>query len=181
MFTKTDIENYFTTFKTENLVLIILGGVAVLLAIFFFAYYKTPWHKGFAVPVIVFGMMHCIAGYTNYKKADALRVRNAYTYDMNPSGLRIQELPRLKEQHKTTNKFIYLNIGFLAAAVFLFVYFRNKPMSDHYSGVAAGLFIMAMITLCSSLFMQYKTQEYIKGIESFTKEFSSDPAIKKPL
>lgn len=171
MFTKTDIEKYFVAFKTENLVLMILGAIAVLLAVFFFVYYKTLWHRGFAVPVIVFGMMHCIAGYTNYKKADVLRVKNTYTYDMNPSGLRIQELPRLKELHKTTNKFIYINIGFLVAAIALFVYFRKKPSGEHYMGVATGLFIMAVITLGSSFFMQYKTQGYINGIEAFTKEY----------
>ena len=171
MFTKTDIEKYFIAFKTENLILMITGIVAVLIAIFFFVYYKTSWHRGFAVPVIVFGMMHCVAGYTNYKKADTLRVKNTYTYDMNPSGLRIQELPRLKALQKTTDKFIYINIGLLAAAVGLFFYFRNKPLGDHYSGVATGLFIMCIITLVSSLYMQQKTQGYIKGIEVFTKEY----------
>lgn len=171
MFTKPDIENYFISFKTENLVLMILGAVAVLLAVFFFIYNKTAWHRGFAVPVLVFGMMHCIAGYTNYKKADALRVKNTYTYNMNPSGFRIQELPRLKDLHKTTNKFIYINIGFIIAAIVLFFYFKKHPMENHYRGVASGLFIMAIITLGSSFYMQQKTKGYIKGIENFTKEY----------
>lgn len=171
MFTKADIESYFTAFKTENLVLMILGAAAVLLAIFFFVYNKAAWQRGFAVPVLVFGMMHCVAGYTNYKKADALRVRNTYTYDMSPSELRIKELPRLKDLHKATNKFIFINIFFLAAAAGLFFYFRNKPLGAHYTGVAAGLSVMAAITIGSSLFMQHKTQGYINGIETFTKEF----------
>jgi hypothetical protein len=167
MFTKTDIEHYFNVFKNENIFLIIAGFAAISTAMLFFFYFRTPWHRGFAIPLIVFGAMHCIAGYNNYEKTKSLRVRNTYGYDMNPAGLKTQELPRIKDVHKKTNIFIYINIFLLAAAVALFVYFRNKADESYYTGFATGLFLMTFITIGSSLYMQNKTRNYITGIEKF--------------
>ena len=111
--------------------------------------------------------MHSIAGYNNFKKANPLKIRNTYGYDMNPVGLKTQELARVQDVYKKTIIFIYINAVLLLGAVTLFVYFKNKTEGKYYSGVAVSLFIMTFITLGASLFMQNKTRQYINGIETF--------------
>ena len=66
MFTKSDIEKYFTAEKTESLLFIILGAAAIILAIVFFFLLKSNWQKGAAIPLLLIGALQLIAGYTIY-------------------------------------------------------------------------------------------------------------------
>ncbi len=167
MFNKTDIEYYFNCFKIENILLIAVGIISIVIAMFFLFKNTLAWHKGFAIPLIVFGTMHGIAGYNNYKKVNTLKIRNTYGYDMNPAGLKTQEFARVQDIYKKTAIFIYINTALLLGALVLLAYFKNKADGKYYSGVAVSLFIMTFITLGSSLFMQNKTRQYINGIKTF--------------
>lgn len=100
MFTKADIEKYFNAEKSESLLFIIIGIAAVGLALLFYFYLKSNWHKGFAIPLLVIGLLHVIAGTTVYKRCDEDRKRNVYAYDMNPGELKDKELPRMKKVNR---------------------------------------------------------------------------------
>src|SRR5450432_4695096 len=96
MFTKQDIEKYFLAEKQMSILFIIIGSVAVVLAIIFFFLLKTSFYKGAAVPLLLIGLIQLIAGATVFKKSDNDRIRNVYAYDMNPGQLKNEELPRMK-------------------------------------------------------------------------------------
>ena len=123
MFTKADIERYFNAEKNESLLFIIIGLTAILLAFVFFFYLKTNWHKGFAIPLLIVGMLHFVAGYTVYMRSDEDRKRNVYAYDMNPDELRNKEIPRMEKVNKKFYRLpLYRNciIDFWFGIVFLF-------------------------------------------------------------
>ena len=125
MFSKTDIEKYFIAEKNESILLIIIGIAAIVLAIIFFFFIKTNWHKGTAIPFFIIGIMHLVAGYTVYQRSDADRRQNVYAYDMNPSTLKVKEIPRMETVNKNFVIYRYTEIFLLLAGIFLFVYFRN--------------------------------------------------------
>jgi len=70
MFTKADIEKYFISEKSASFAIVIIGVVAIVLALVFFFYLKTNWYKGVAIPFIIIGLLHVTAGYTVYKSCD---------------------------------------------------------------------------------------------------------------
>ena len=86
MLTRADIEKYFLAEKQTGLIFIVIGVVAILLAIGFFFYWKTSLFKGMAIPLLIFGLLEAIAGYTIYNRSDKQRIDNVYAFDMNPES-----------------------------------------------------------------------------------------------
>ena len=169
MFTKTNIEQYFVAFKNEQLFLIIVGSVAIIVAIVFFAGLKTQWYKGFALPLAVFAVLNIGAGFSNYKKTDTLKVRSVYNYDMHPELLKTKELPRIKEMNKNFTVLIYVNISIIFAAAFIFFYFKKKDENEYYLGVAASLFLVAVLSVVMYSIMKNRSNNYESGIINYTK------------
>ena len=170
MFTKTNIEDYFVAFKNEQLFLIILGSLALIVALVFFAGLKTQWYKGFALPLAVFAVLNIGAGFLNYKKADTLKVRSVYNYDLHPELLRTKELPRIKEMNKNFTVLIYVNISIIFAAAFIFFYFKKREENEYYMGVAASLFLVAVLSVGMYSVMKKRSGNYEEGIINYTKE-----------
>jgi predicted membrane channel-forming protein YqfA (hemolysin III family) len=169
MFTKTDIEQYFFAFKNEQLFLIILGAVALVIAVVFYAGLKTNWYKGFALPLAVFALLNMGAGFSNYGKADILKARNLYNYDLHPELLRTKELPRIIEMNQNLNLLIYVNISIIFAAAFIFFYFKKKEGNEYYMGVAASLFLVAVLSVFMYSIIKGNSKNYEKGIIDYTK------------
>ena len=167
MFTKTDIENYFTAFKNEQLFLMIVGGIALIVAIVFYAALKTNWYKGFALPLAVFALLNIGAGFSNYSKADALKVRNVYNYDLHPELLKSKELPRIKEMNLNFTVLIYVNISILFAAAFIFFYFKKKDGNEYYMGVAASLFLVAVLSVLMYYYFLNNNLNFLKNLKGF--------------
>ena len=170
MFKQSDIEKYFSEFKNEQVFLMVLGGVALIIAVVFYAALKTNWYRGFALPMAVFALLNIGAGFSNYKKADALKVRNIYNYDLHPELLKMKELPRIIEMNQNFTVLIYVNTSIIFAAAFIFFYFKKKEGSEYYMGVAASLFIVAVLSVIMYSVIKSKSKEYEKGIVEFTKE-----------
>ena len=170
MFTKENIEQYFSAFKNEQIFLIILGAVALLVALVFFVGLKTEWYKGFALPLAVFAVLNMGAGFSNYKKADFIKVRNMYNYDLHPELLRTKELPRIQEMKQNFTVLIYVNTSIIFAAAFIFFYFKKKDGSEYYMGVAASLFLVAILSVAIYSVMKSKSKEYANGIVEYTKD-----------
>ena len=169
MFTKENIEQYFSAFKNEQIFLIILGAVALVVALVFFVGVKTEWYKGFALPLAVFAVLNMGAGFSNYKKADFLKVRNMYNYDLHPELLRTKELPRIQEMKQNFIVLIYVNISIIFAAAFIFFYFKKKEGNEYYMGVAASLFLVAVLSVIMYSVMKNRNKDYERGIIMYTK------------
>ena len=169
MFTKENIEQYFSAFKNEQIFLIILGVVALIVALVFFVGFKTEWYKGFALPLAVFAVFNMGAGFSNYKKADILKVRNIYNYDLHPELLRTKELPRIQEMKQNFTVLIYVNTSIIFAAAFIFFHFKKKDGNEYYMGVAASLFIVAVLSVIMYSVLKSRTKEYERGIIDYTK------------
>ena len=169
MFTKENIEQYFSAFKNEQIFLIILGTVALVAALVFFVGFKTEWYKGFALPLAVFAVLNMGAGFSNYKKADFLKVRNMYNYDLHPELLRTKELPRIKEMKQNFIVLIYVNTSIIFAAAFIFFYFKKKEGNEYYMGVAASLFLVAVLSVIMYSVMKNRNKDYERGIIMYTK------------
>ena len=169
MFKQSDIEKYFSEFKNEQVFLMVLGGVALIIAVVFYGTLKTNWYRGFALPLAVFALLNIGAGFSNYKKADILKVRNIYNYDLHPELLRTKELPRIQEKKQNFTVLIYVNTSIIFAAAFIFFYFKKKEGNEYYMGVAASLFLLAVLSVAIYSVLKSKSKEYENGIIEYTK------------
>jgi hypothetical protein len=170
MFSPNDIDNYFNAFRHVQVFLMLLGGVALLLACIFYIGLKTQWYKGFALPMAVFAMLFLGAGFSNYEKTAQLRIRSLYNYNLHPDQLKITELPRVQELEQNLDILIYINICIVAASFFIFLYFKKKRGNEYYMGAAASLFLMAVISTVVYYIIIKSTDTYIAGIQQYTEK-----------
>lgn len=167
MFSKTDIEKYFLAEKQENLLLLIIGIAAVILAIVFFFGLKTNFAKGAAVPLLAIGLLMGIAGYTVYIRSDGDRKRNVYAYDMNPGSIKDNEIPRMEKVMKNFIVYRYAEMLLLITGVILFFYFRDNEAQAFWKGAGLTLAIMALIGLSADYFAEKRGAEYFTGLKIF--------------
>lgn len=167
MFTKADIEKYFDAEKSESLLFIIIGITAILLALIFFFYLKTNWHKGFAIPFLVVGLMHLTVGLTVYKRCDADRKRNVYAYDMNPGDLKTNEIPRMQKVNANFVIYRFTEIALLLAGAGIFFYFRNYTEKSFWAGLGMALAIEAAISLGADFIAEKRAHQYTTGLQTY--------------
>ena len=168
MFSKADIERYFTGEKQESWVFIAIGAAGIILAIIFFFVFRSNLHKGMAIPLFVIGLVLAIVGLTVYKRSDQQRIDNVYAYDMNPSKLKKEELPRMKKVMKSFVLYRWVEIFLLTAGVALYIYFIRDFRHDFWRGFGFTLAIMAILALSADYFAEKRGHAYTNGLESFT-------------
>jgi hypothetical protein len=170
MFTKTDIEKYFTGEKQESLLFLGVGIAAVVLAIGFYFVCKTPFYKGAAMPLLLIGILLGVVGFTVYKRSDSDRIRNVYAYDLNPSDLKTKEMPRMAVVMKNFVIYRYTEILLAITGLFLFFYFRYNAEQQFWKGLGCTLAIMALIALAADYFAEKRGKVYINGLQDFVSQ-----------
>jgi uncharacterized membrane protein len=170
MFSKTDIEKYFNAEKSVSLLFMLIGIAAVITAIGFFIFLKTNFYKGAAVPLLLFGLLLGIVGFTVYKRRDADRVRNVYAYDLNPAELRDKEIPRMKTVMKNFVIYRWVEIVLALTGIVLFFYFKDNTDKIFWKGFGLTLAIMALTALTADYFAEKRGDIYLKGLESFIQQ-----------
>ena len=170
MFTKADIEKYFLAEKQESLVLIVIGTIAILLAIAFFFFLKTGVYKGAAVPLLLIGLIQLAIGIRVYTNSDKNRIQNVYAYDMNPDQLKNQELPRMKQVKQLFVLFNWLDMISILVGMGLMFYFKNNPAQVFWYGLGISLTIQAALMLGADNFAEKRARAYSKGMEGFLQK-----------
>ena len=170
MFNKADIEKYFTAEKSESLLFVIIGAVAIIAAVIFFFFIKTNFYKGAAIPLLIIGLLVGIVGFTVYKRCDADRIRNVYAYDLNPTELREKEMPRMKMVMKNFVIYRWVEIILALAGIVLLFYFKDNADKLFWKGFGIALTIMAITTLAADYFAEKRGSIYLKGLESFIQQ-----------
>lgn len=170
MFSKTDIEKYFTAEKSESLIFIIIGIAAIIIAIIFFFFLKTNFYKGIAMPLILIAFLQITVGYTVYKRSDADRQRNVYAYDLNPSELSEKEIPRMEKVNRSFVLYRWIEIGLLMTGLVLIFLYKADPSRSFVYGIGIGLAIQAVIMLGSDYFAEARAKIYTKGLKEHSQK-----------
>lgn len=170
MFAKTDIEHYFYEEKAESRVFIYLGVLAMLTALLFILFGSSRVFTGAAVPFGLIGILLTVVGYTVYRRCDNDRIRIVYAYDMNPSELKNNEIPRMKTVMRNFVIYRYTELFLALLGIGLYVYFIRDFNNDFWRGLGLGLAVMALITLAADYFAEKRGKKYLQGLEQFCGE-----------
>lgn len=168
MFTKTDIEKYFTAEKSESLLFLSIGIAGVVAAVIFFFFLKTNFYKGAAIPLVLIGLLLGIVGFTVYKRSNADRIRVTYAFDMNPQDLTQKELPRMQTVMKNFVAYRWVEIVLAIAGIVLFLYFSNNAAQIFWKGFGLTLAIMALLALTADYFAETRGRKYMNQLLEFT-------------
>jgi hypothetical protein len=167
MFSKSDIEKYFTVEKQGSLIFLIVGVIAIGLALYFFFSNKTQIYKGAAIPMILIGVIFILVGSSVYRSSDANRIRNVYAYDMKPGDFKEVELPRMQKLLNDMAIYRWIEIGLFVSGVLIFLFLRKKPDVSFWSGLGLSLAIMALLAHGLDFMAKKPAIGYTQKVESF--------------
>jgi len=168
MLSKADIEKYFIAEKTESLMFLIIGIIAIALAVIFYFSLKTNFHKGAAIPLLVVGLIQAIVGYTVYARTDEQRISNVYAYDMDPAKIKSAELPRMKEVNKRFVIYRWIEIVLLITGVVLMLLFQRDEPKNFWFGLGLTLAIQAGLMLIADYIAEQRANIYTNQLEIFS-------------
>jgi uncharacterized membrane protein len=167
MLTKTDIEKYFTAEKSESLLFLIIGIIAILLSVAFFFFLKGAIYKGAAWPLILIGLIQVVVGTTVYTRSDQQRIDIVYKYDMNPAELKTNELPRMQAVNRSFVIYRWVEIALLLTGLILLVLFRTQPGKVFWFGLGISLAIQSILMLGADYFAEKRALLYTRQLDAW--------------
>ncbi len=167
MFSKTDIERYFNAEKSESLLFVGVGVLAVLSGLIFFFFIQTAFYRGAAIPLTGIGILLGVVGFTVYKRSDMDRIRNVYDYDMNRTELKEKEIPRMKTVMKNFVIYRYTEIILAVVGIVLYLNCGKNPTKIFWKGFGGALALMSLIALVADFFAERRGRKYSRGLASF--------------
>ena len=161
------IYRYFSGEKQESLLFLIVGFVAVLLAVVFWFFIKTnpSFYKGAAIPLLAIGLIQMTVGYTVYSRTDDQQKDIAYKIGMDPVSLVKQtELPRMKKVMKNFVIYRWIEIAFIFAGLVLIFLFRTDSDKTFWYGLGIALALQAVIMLGADYFAEKRGKVYTEEL-----------------
>jgi phosphatidylserine synthase len=162
------IYKYFTGEKQESLLFLIIGIIAVLLALVFWFFIKSnpSFFKGAAIPILAIGIIQMVVGYSVYSRTDKQRNDIAYNIGMEPvSFVKHTELPRMKTVMKNFVVYRWVEIAFILAGLLLIFLYRASPDKTFWYGFGVALAIQAVIMLGADYFAEQRGKIYTEQLK----------------
>ena len=164
------IYKYFIAEKQESLLFLVIGLVAILLAVVFWFFMKTnpSFFKGAAIPLLAIGIIQTVVGYTVYARADQQKTDIAYNMGIEPTSFVItKELPRMETVMKNFVIYRWVEIAFIIAGLILIFLYRLNPVRSFWVGLGITLAIQATFMLGADYFAEKRGKNYTRGLEEF--------------
>lgn len=163
------IYKYFIAEKQESLLFLIVGIVALLLAVVFWFFIKSnpSFFKGAAIPLLAIGLIQLVVGYTVYSRTDKQKTDVAYNLGMEPVNyVKQTEQPRMKTVMKNFVIYRWVEIAFIITGLVLIFLFRSNPDKSFWYGFGVALAIQAIIMLGADYFAEKRGKVYTAELEN---------------
>jgi uncharacterized membrane protein len=162
------IYKYFIAEKQESLLFLIVGIVAVLLAVVFCFFIKSnpSFFKGAAIPLLAIGLIQMVVGYSVYSRTDKQKANIAYNIGMEPVAyVKQTEQPRMKTVMRNFIIYRWVEIAFIIAGLVLIFLFRSNPDKSFWYGFGVALAIQATIMLGADYFAEKRGKVYTDELQ----------------
>ena len=162
------IYRYFTAEKQESLLFLIVGIVAILLAMvcWFFIKSNPNFFKGAAIPLLAIGLIQMVIGYSVYSRTDKQKTNIAYNIGIEPVNyVKQTELPRMKIVMKNFVIYRWVEIAFIITGLILIFLFRLNTDKTFWYGFGVALAIQAVIMLSADYFAEKRGKVYTSELQ----------------
>lgn len=161
------VVKYFNGEKAESYIFILIGVIALAMALYFFFALKTSFWKGVAIPFIIVALLEFIVGYTIVTRSskDIIRVQTYITNE--PQKIQIDEIPRME---KVLSNFVIYRYVEIALIILGIVLMYSSMNDTFWRGIGLGLFIQASIVLSLDFFAERRGHNYIVYLQELVEK-----------
>jgi hypothetical protein len=140
------VEKYFGAEKAESFLFVLVGLVAITLAVYFFAKLKQPFYNGIAYPLIAIALIQITVGGSVYLRSSKDIARVNQMIQIDKTRIQTEEIPRMKI---VMNNFVFYR------------WIEIVKSATMWKGVGLGLVIQSALMLLLDFFAESRGREYL--------------------
>jgi hypothetical protein len=164
--TNQDITKYFLAEKSESLFFILLGIVAIGVAVYGLVFQKTAFVVGAAIPMVLVGLIQLVVGTSVYFRSDKDIARVSQMMQQERTKIATEELPRMQVVNKNFDVYKTIEIILLITGLLLVAFFY-KQVNSFWLGLGITLSIESAIMLVLDFFAERRADIYTALLERF--------------
>lgn len=157
------VEKYFNAEKYESLLFVLVGLVAIAVAIYFLVKLKQPYFSGIAYPLIAVALIQIVVGGSVYVRSPKDIVRVNQIIQTDKVKIQSEEIPRMDVVMKNFVLYRWIEIALMLIGILMFFYFQ--PMTV-WRGVGLGLSIQAGFMLLLDFFAESRGKIYLEFLKN---------------
>lgn len=159
------ILKYFNGEKAESYIFMMVGIVALAMALYFIFGLKTSFWKGVAIPFIVVALLEFVVGYTIVTRSQKDIERVESYIQQAPQNIKSLEIPRMEKVLSNFVIYRYLEIALIILGIAL----MYSSMNDTFwRGIGLGLFMQASIVLSLDFFAERRGHIYLEYLNQWS-------------
>ncbi len=155
------IHTYFTEEKIESLFFIIIGSIAIALALIFLGIIKYSFFKGMAYPLLFIGLIQVVVGSIVYLRVPKDIERIEQMVSQQPQLLQTIEIPRIETVLQNFTIYKWIEIMLIITGIILIIVFYKSPQT-FWKGIGLGLLIQSNIMLCLDMMAEHRADIYMQ-------------------
>jgi len=151
------ITNYFNAEKSESILFILVGSLAIGIAIYFLFKLKEPFYNGMAYPLIALALIQLVVGASIFFRSPKDIVRVSLMVQSEKSKIQTEEIPRMEVVMKNFEIYRWVEISLIILGIGFFLFLQQSI----WKGVGLGLSIQAGFMLLLDFFAESRGSEYL--------------------
>ena len=155
------VQTYFTEEKIESLFFIIIGSIAIALALIFLGIIKYSFFKGMAYPLLFIGLIQVVVGSIVYLRVPKDIERIEQMVSQQPQLLQTIEIPRIETVLQNFTIYKWIEIMLIITGIILIIVFYKSPQT-FWKGIGLGLLIQSNIMLCLDMMAEHRADIYMQ-------------------
>ena len=157
------VAKYFNAEKSESILFVLVGLIAILLSTYFLMKLKQPLYNGMAYPLIAIALIQLTVGISVYSKSPKDIVRINQIVQTDKSKIQAEEIPRMEVVMKNFSLYKWIEIALIIVGLIVFFYFQPATI---WKGVGLGLFIQAGFMLLLDFFAESGGRIYLEYLQT---------------
>lgn len=157
------LDAYFAAEKSESLAFLGIGLAACVIGAFVLWRVRDPLLRGFALPLLLVGIVQIGVGATIHARTDAQLAALKAQYLAAPAEFRAQEIERMKPVRASFVIYKSLEVGFIVVGLALAF---ARRLHRFWRGLGLGMLVQGALMLPADLLAEQRADTYLAQLEA---------------
>ena len=152
------IFTYFNGERTESMLFIAVGGLAILVSTYFAVAVRKPFFIGVAITLSLVAVLQLVVGLTIFQRSPQDTLRVVQMVQSAPQRIHAEEVPRMQIVMRNFKLFLGVELSLLIVSIIVVM---GTASGTLIRGMAIGLAIQAVFTIVLDLAAMQRGNVYV--------------------
>lgn len=157
------IKTYFSAEKSESLIFMTIGVLAIAFSTYAIVKWGEPFYKGFAIPAILIGLIQIVVGGTVYFRSDKQTQELDMLYSKSKTDFVTTETDRMNKVMSNFSIYKKIEIAFVITGLLLIIL---APSKEFWLGIGVGMLLQGALMLTADVFAERRGEIYRLAISN---------------